>query len=384
VTDPYAGREQTEAKHFILKRYLEELAFKILTFNDIAYVDGFSGPWEAKTENFSDSSFMIAIGVLKDAQKRIYQRGGKLRRVRCFLSESNAGSYAQLKASVVPFHDPENRFEVKTFHGEFEDAVTEIQTFIGSSFPLIFIDPTGWSGYPFDKIKPLFAAPKCEVLVNFMYDFVNRFSHSADPHIVKSLDPILGGPGWQDRLDATLARGAEVERLFRETLQKAGNFAYVVSTRIDRATAERPHFFIAYGTKNRAGLIAFREAEYAAQRSHAKNRANANEKKREEKSRTRDLFAGHDAQVKEETIDDVVDQQMTLASYDLLKALSQSESLVFSVAVERLLQPFMLRETNVKDICVRLSKAGKIENTWGGGNRKPRDGDEIRIKSRQP
>jgi hypothetical protein len=61
VTDPYFGREQTKAKHFILRRYLQALAFKILRFFDITYVDGFSGPWETKTEDFVDSSFMIAI-----------------------------------------------------------------------------------------------------------------------------------------------------------------------------------------------------------------------------------------------------------------------------------------------------------------------------------
>jgi hypothetical protein len=38
VTDPYSGREQTKAKHFILKRYLQALAFKILTFSDVTTV----------------------------------------------------------------------------------------------------------------------------------------------------------------------------------------------------------------------------------------------------------------------------------------------------------------------------------------------------------
>jgi hypothetical protein len=48
VTDPYLGREQTKAKHFILKNYLQALAFKVLTFSDITYVDGFSGPGRQK------------------------------------------------------------------------------------------------------------------------------------------------------------------------------------------------------------------------------------------------------------------------------------------------------------------------------------------------
>src|SRR4029077_1602824 len=149
VSDAYSGREQTKAKHFILRRYLQALAFKVLTFSDITYVDGFSGPLETKTEDFRDSSFMIAISVLQDAQKRILERTGNRRRIRCFFSESNAEAFAQLQVAVVPFHKPEEGFEIETYGGKFEDAVNEIQAFIGASFPLIFIDPTGWTGYPF-------------------------------------------------------------------------------------------------------------------------------------------------------------------------------------------------------------------------------------------
>jgi three-Cys-motif partner protein len=74
--NPYLDREQTRAKHFILKRYLQALAFKVLNFSDIAYIDGFSGPWQSETPDFSDTSFMIAINVLKDAQRRIEEMTG--------------------------------------------------------------------------------------------------------------------------------------------------------------------------------------------------------------------------------------------------------------------------------------------------------------------
>ena len=192
VTDVYSGREQTKAKHFMLKGYLQALAFKVLTFSDITYVDGFSGPWETKTENFNDSSFMIAIAVLQDAQKQILARGQQ-RRIRCFFSESDPKAFAQLQEAVAVFHKPKEGFEIKTYCGKFEDAVSEIQAFTGSSFPLIFIDPTGWTGYPFDKIRPLFLRSKCEVLIIFMYDFVNRFAQSDDEATIASLNPILGG-----------------------------------------------------------------------------------------------------------------------------------------------------------------------------------------------
>jgi three-Cys-motif partner protein len=379
VTDPYSGREQTKTKHFILKRYLQALAFKVLRFYDITYVDGFSGPWETKTEDFLDSSFMIAISVLKDAQQKIQIQTRRRPKIRCFFSENNRQAYTKLATAILPFHKPEEDFEIKTYFGEFENAISEIQTFISSSFPLIFIDPTGWTGYSLNKIGPLFNRPKCEVLINFMYDFVNRAASMSDPKTISSLDPILGGPGWEMRLDPSLPRGRAVEKLFRDNLATVGNFDFVVSTKIDRPTADRPHFFIAYGTKSRDGLKAFRETEYKALKLNARDRAGAKERKRESRSGSPDLFSGLDADVQETTIDEIVDDQKELASQDILNRLHEIGPVPFSGLWEMILRAYMLRVTNVKDICVDLAKSGAIEQPWGGGTRKPRDQDVIKL-----
>lgn len=376
----YIDREQTQAKHFILRGYLQELAYKVLHGWDIAYVDGFSGPWKSKNADFSDTSFMIALGVLREAQRTVHEKTGVKHRIRCFFSEKSATAYRQMVAAVALFHRPQEGFEVKTFHGDFVDAVGEIRTFIGSAFPLIFIDPTGWTEYPFTKIAPLFAYAKCEVLINFMYDHINRFLTHPDDKIIASLDAILGGPGWQDRLDPTMKKGAAVEKLFRETLKTAGKFGYVVSTRIDKNTQERPHFFLAYGTKDRAGLKAFRETEYKALREHAKNRSAAMTRKRDERAKTSSLFPDFDAKKKEASIDDLVNEQKALAKEMLVEMLSAAPSgIVFVRILDDLLQAFMLRETNVKDVCLELAKDGKITNTWSSGARKPTDKTLIKL-----
>jgi three-Cys-motif partner protein len=377
---PYEGREQTQAKHFILKGYLQGLAFKVLTFSDLTFVDGFCGPWETKTEDFSDSSFMIAIRVLKDAQRIIFERDGKLRYIRLFFSETDPEAFKQLSAAVAPFNDPASRFEIRTFHGKFEDAVDQINAFIGSSLPLIFIDPTGWSGYPIEKIKPLFSRSKCEVLINFMYEFVNRFVHSDEPKTIASLDPILGGPSWQQRLDPNLPAGAAAHELFKETLKEAGRFRFVVSTVIDKALVDRPHFFITYATKSLDGLKEFRETEYRALREYARNRADAKEKKRDKESGSVGLFPGYEGGLQADTIDDAVREQMAAASAHLIDVLSRQPSITFESLVMRLLQRYMLRETNVKDICAALAKSGIVDRTWGAGNRKPKDSDVIKRK----
>ena len=380
MSDAYFDREQTKAKHFILKRYLQALAFKVLRFSDITYVDGFSGPWKTKTEDFVDSSFMIAIDVLRDAQQKIGVQTGR-RKIRCFFSENNPQAYAKLTSAISPFNRPSEGFEIKTYYGEFESAISEIQTFIGQSFPLIFIDPTGWTGYSLNKIGPLFDRPKCEVLINFMYDFVNRAASMSDEKTIASLNSILGGPDWEDRLDRNLPRGRAVEKLFRDNLTLAGNFHSVVSTKIDRPTADRPHFFIAYGTKSREGLKAFRETEYEALKANARDRAGAKERKREDRSGIANLFRDFDADVQETTIDEIVEEQKALAAQETLKMLRERGSRSFVNIWETILRGHMLRVTNVKDICVHLAKAGLIENTWGGGNRKPQDQDTIKLKS---
>lgn len=377
-TDIYDDREQTQAKHFILRRYLQALAFKVLRGWDITYVDGFSGPWQSRTEDFADTSFMIAIEVLKDAQKRIQADSGRLRHIRCYFSEKDRTSYGQLKKAVEPFNNPAERFEIHTYHGTFEDAVPEIVKVIGNSFPLIFIDPTGWTGYPFPKIKPLFDFPKCEVLINFMYDFVNRFVASADESTIASLDPILGGPGWLDRIDSSLPRGPAVEKLFRETLKSTGKFDHVISTKIDKPTVDRPHFFLAYGTKSREGLKAFRQTEYDALKAHAKNRESAKDRRNVARTGMSDMFASFSAEVQEASIDELVAEEKSSATKFVSSLLKETASIRFADLVDIVLEAFMLREKNVKDICVQLARDGVIEKTWDGGNRKPSDQTIIR------
>jgi three-Cys-motif partner protein len=381
--DTYTDREQTKAKHYILRHYLQALAFKVLRNWDIAYVDGFSGPWKSNTPDFSDTSFMIAIGVLKDAQRVVREQTNRTPKIRCFFSEKDPAAYRQMVDAVAPFHRPDEGFEIKTYPGEFVEAVSEIRAFVGNFFPLIFIDPTGWTEYPLTKIASLFSANKVEVLINFMYGHINRFISHPDEKITASLDPILGGPGWKERLDPSLKPGPAVEKLFRETLKAAGNFGYVISTRIDKNTEDRPHFFLAYGTKDRNGLKAFRATEFDALKEHARSRSAAKTRKRETRTGGGELpfFADFDADLEEASIESIVAEQKALAKERLVQMLKEKSTIRFTKVIDVLLEAYMVRETNVKDICVELAKDGKIRNTWGTGNRKPNDDTVIQLSS---
>jgi three-Cys-motif partner protein len=379
MDDPYLKREQTSTKHFILKSYLQTLVYKLFQggHRSLSYIDGFSGPWQTQTENFSDTSFMIAIEVLRTAHFNMQSKGIP-RTTKCFFVEKNPTSHALLSAAVRKFHSPNEGFFIETFKGTFESATARIVRFIENSFSLIFIDPTGWKGYPYDAIAPVLQHVPSEVLINFMYDFVNRAAAMSDPRTIASLNPILGGPGWKDRLVGDVPLGQEIERTFRQVLKVAGKFQYVLSTRIDKATADRPHFFIAYGTRKAAGLKAFRDVEYAALRSHQELRSRAKQVKRESRTGQSELFSSEI--MPETSFEELAEENCSAAKNWTVQYLKEKRSIQFGVLVLKLLELFVVRETNVKNICVQLANDGKIENTWKViGKNKPIDSSAIRL-----
>ncbi|HEV7308775.1 three-Cys-motif partner protein TcmP [Ensifer sp.] len=379
MTNVYQDREQTEAKHFILRKYLQKLAFKTLYggWNSIAYIDGFSGPWKTRTLDYSDSSFMIAIQVLKDVQKNA-RLTGRQPRIKCFFAEQDPTAYKQLQAAVSPHHNPHNDFFIETFNGEFEDAVAPILRTMANSFALTFIDPTGWTGYKFDKVKPILKHSPGEVLLNFMFDFVNRFTASPDPNTRASFDGILG-TNWQERLDTSLPREEALLALFSEQFRKAGQFKHVLSTPIEKVS-DRTHFYIVYGTRSRNGLEVYREVEHAALKEHGMRRAVARQAIQETKTGQLGLFGTDDmASMAELTMDAQIAVIRSQAK-TWVRQMLPSCPMPFSEVWPQMLDRFMLRKKDAKQICAELGKAGEIKETWrlnGSKRRTPDDGDTI-------
>lgn len=380
----YEGREQSQAKHFILKRYLAALAFKVLGsyWDDLTYVDGFSGPWESKADDFSDTSFMIAISVLKGVQDH-YRSLGQHKNIKCYFIEKDPGAYAQLEPAVMAHHNPGAGFSIKTACSEFERVANDVAYFMRDSFALTFIDPTGWTGYGFESIAPVLMHRPGEVLINVMYDHMNRFISSKDPETIASFSPILGGENWQERLDPDLSKGAAVLKLLCSEFETAGGFRHVVATKIDQATADRPHYFLAYGTRNWNGLKAFRDAEYTSLKDHEQNRLAAKLAKKEAKSGQSDLFGPGEAQIGK-SFDALVADQMEAAKPAAIAILQKRGGVEkFDTLAAFLMTDFMLRLTNVKTVIKELADVGLIEATWKQENsrrQKPNEDDLIVLK----
>jgi three-Cys-motif partner protein len=207
----YDGREQTLAKHEVLRRYLQRFAFIIGSWSEsITYVDCYSGPWDERSEEFADTSFGIAIEQLRAAKSEL----GKNIRLRCFFIEQNKEAYRKLENFGLRFDD----IEIETRNANFEDSVDDILDFVRAdpkTFPFFLIDPKGWS-IPLDVIRPLLLHRPGEVLITFMLEFIRRFVDHREPGIQRTFDALYGALGG-DILRAK-DRGGEARAAYKLAL----------------------------------------------------------------------------------------------------------------------------------------------------------------------
>ena len=260
----YEGREQTYVKHFVLEKYLERVAFNIFSFsNNFVYVDGFSGPWKSRDENFEDTSFYIAVEQLRRVRSAIKDARGKDVNFRCMFIEKSGKAFQDLTRAVSQIDD----VEIDIINGEFEDNVERICAFAGRTFSLIFVDPTGWTGFALERIEPLLNL-RGEVLINFMFDHINRFLEDPTPATAKSYGSLFGGADWfidwQNLIEEGISREAATIEIYGRRVKASGNFKYVTSTRIMKPIAERSYFYLLYATQSWKGISEFRAIEKKA------------------------------------------------------------------------------------------------------------------------
>jgi len=288
MSELYEGREQSQVKHFILRKYLERFARIIGMSREqpIAYVDCFSGPWNVQSIDLKDSSFAIALDELLKAQHTCKQNGKSLP-LRCFFLEENKRAYGELAHYAA---DKSAFAEIMTKNASLADSVPEILNFIHSSpkvsFPFIFLDPTGWSGLELDVISPLLKLRPGEVLINFMSSFIRRFIKLRDPATYQSFQrvfgPFLPSISELQNLESEALEDALLDA-YSNLLRDVGGFPLICKAIVLHPQIDSTYFHLIYATRNKKGVEAFKAAERGAMNLQQSSRAKVKGKKRTER-----------------------------------------------------------------------------------------------------
>lgn len=240
----------TKTKHQILERYLKAWFPIMSRYNKkILYVDGFSGP--GIYSNGESGSPIIALNVainhvieLKTKINFMFIEQDK-KRCECLENEMKKLTIPENCSYFIYCDSFENKLnEVFSKLDEQEDE-------LAPSF--VFIDPFGYAQTPFEIIEKIMSYPKCEVLITFVYDYINRFIKEADREHV--FDRLFGTDEWRGiyNLSSSEERKQFIPDLYLRQLQRKGKIKYIRSFQMLNKFGHTEYFLI-YGTNNILGL----------------------------------------------------------------------------------------------------------------------------------
>jgi three-Cys-motif partner protein len=256
----YQGREQSYLKHRVLEEYLLSWGHKLGSLAQhrrvrLCYVDGFAGPWQAKDAQLADTSIAIGLDALEEAATTWKTKGYSIDLDAFFVEKdprafSALDSFLKSRSGVV---------RTRAYRGDFGDHVGDIRQQLGKDAAFIFVDPTGWKGAAMHFIAPLLADCKQrDVLVNFMFNHINRFKDDERDFLRSQMRDFFGLG------DRDLPEGLGEEQLFtlyRKQLKAQCGIAYAADLAIPHPTIARTKFRLVVGGNSPAVLELFRDIE---------------------------------------------------------------------------------------------------------------------------
>jgi three-Cys-motif partner protein len=320
----YEGREPAFVKHTFLDKYLPALIGKVCSsYDEFVYVDGFAGPWKsAAGENFEDTSFGIALNHMT-SQRLLYLSRGRNVRMRAFLVEKDPASFTQLRQAAARYP----KIDVTPLDGRMEDHAAAIAASIPPrSFSFTLIDPKGFPAI--GSMMPLLQRPNAEALVNFMFDFANRFGGT---DLIPTLEAWLSTSApddWREQIRAVSGERREqlYEELAVEALRRTPGYVYAPVITVDKVLHNRALYKLIFLTRHAEGLKVFRDSERSALDAQAATRSASKAKKRVVGTQMGDLFADGSDAVPNDRSTQVIRRSREEASRRLQAMLSKADS----------------------------------------------------------
>jgi three-Cys-motif partner protein len=244
----------TAAKHQILRKYLDAW-FPILgTYNKrIVYVDGFAGPGR-----YTGGELGSPLIAMESARTHRANLGGEL--VFLFIEE-RADRADHLEGEIGRIQLPAH-FKVRVERGTFAEKLGKTLDELDSDGSQIaptfaLIDPFGFSGIPYTLIQRLLSKNRCEVLITFMVDAMNRWLTHPEENIRAHIVETFGTDEAVGIAEGTGDRAVALKNLYHRQLNKAAKFVryFEMSDRDGRLV-----YYLFFASNNSTGHLKMKEA----------------------------------------------------------------------------------------------------------------------------
>ncbi len=256
IPKEYEGREQSYLKHLVLEQYLNAWAQKLGSLSRqrstrLVYVDCFAGPWESQAQDRSDTSVHVGL----EALDRALSTWGAPLSARAIFVEKDAKAFQRLGAFL---NTRSRRIATLALPGEFGDHVERIGQEIGRDAAFLFVDPTGWKGAAMRFIAPLARPQRRDVLINVMFNHVNRFKDDTREFLREQMREFFGLT--ENDIPPKLTED-ELMAFYCEQLRSTCSLPFVANLAVPSPLKNRTWFHLVVGGHNSAVLDLFRTVE---------------------------------------------------------------------------------------------------------------------------
>ncbi len=255
----------TKAKHLLLSRYLDRW-FPILgSANGIMnYIDGFAGPGE-----YQQGDLGSPILALDSAKRHVANRTlGKHVKIHFYFVEQKP-AYAQHLKEMIAARNYPAQFTIHVECGDFADCVKKVLDDVESRNKILaptfaFVDPFGFSGIPFDLMRRILKHPKCEVYVNIMVEFINRFLEHEDEQIVQHFPVTFG---TDDVLKISQQPGDRVQEILKLYERQLRDAATYVGKFDMHGKADQKTYSLFFASNSPLGFKKMKEANWSVDKT---------------------------------------------------------------------------------------------------------------------
>lgn len=359
--EDYENREPAFIKHSFLKGYLETLFFRVGTkFDEIVYIDGFSGPWQNQDDKFKDTSFGIALEALRKV-KAHFKSQGKNKKIIAHLVEKDPQAFKKL--SEVPARYPD--VEIKVYNNDFLSVAAEISKNVDKNcFCFAFVDPKGWK-IDLLKLKDILQHKNFEIVFNFMFDFINRAANIDDPKIIEALNLLMPtNTDWRQEYkscDSSQQRKEVIFKTFRQCLTEIGGYHFVSQIEVLKPTVDRTLYALFYATRNNTGIEVFRKHQLITLRTQMKIRGETKIKRKQDKTDQLEIF-GNARTFGPDLINSFLqDQENAARDYILNFVPAKPNFIKYESLRLETLKNFTVDLPLINRICANLRKKGLLE-----------------------
>ncbi len=304
----------TISKHKILESYLEpwlKIISKQPWAEKIFYVDAFAGP--GTYHSGETGSPLIAAKLLTKYKEKYPEK-----EFWCIGIEKERKRFEGLQKSLK---DKINNIKLKLYNREFNDVIDEIIGIIRKHPAFFFLDPEGFSGMDFIKVKRILDLPHKEVFINFQYNSIQRWLKAEK--VERTINNLFGTDKWKEVIKKAKSP-AEKEKalieLYKSQLRKENYYVWYFKNKF--CQKDMTIYYLVYASKNLTGFKIMKEVMFKeANRRYWETDLFAPIKKEEFKKELAKKFSGK--KVKEEVVLEYVLQETNYLAKDMEWALKE-------------------------------------------------------------